>query len=71
MIDIFNEPLALTFLWFAPLLIWTMVWKGIALWKAGRNDQIGWFIAILIINSMGLLPIIYSAFFQKKEKSED
>jgi H+/Cl- antiporter ClcA len=50
------------------LLAWTLVWKGISLWRSARHEQKGWFIALLIINSLGLLPIIYLAFFQKKAK---
>jgi len=42
-----------------PLVLWSVVWKGIALWKAARRDQLGWYIALLIINSVGVLPIIY------------
>lgn len=49
-----------------PLLVWTLVWKGIALWKCGRNNQLTWFIFILILNTAGILPIVYLAFFQKK-----
>ncbi len=41
------------------LAVWELVWKGIALWKSGRNNQLGWFISLLIINSAGILPIIY------------
>ncbi len=51
------------------LSIWEMIWKGIALWKAGRNNHIGWFVAIFIVNTIGILPIIYLAWFQPK-KSE-
>ena len=47
------------------LLIWSMIWKGLGLWKAGRNNQLTWFIAILLINSAGILPIIYLKWFQK------
>ena len=39
--------------------LWELVWKLIALWKAGRNNQLGWFICIAIINTAGILPIIY------------
>lgn len=49
---------------FILLLAWSIVWKGIALWKAGRNNQQYWFIALLIINTFGILEIIYLAFFQ-------
>jgi hypothetical protein len=41
------------------LAIWELSWKGIALWRAGRNNHPGWFIATLTINSIGILPIIY------------
>ncbi len=53
-------------LWFIPLVMWEVIWKGIALWKSGKNDQLGWFIAIFILNTAGILPIIYMMFFQKK-----
>ena len=33
--------------------------EGLALWKAARRDQLGWYLALLIINTVGLLPIIY------------
>jgi hypothetical protein len=38
---------------------WSYVWKGIALWKAARRDQVGWYIVLLIINTAGILEIIY------------
>ena len=47
-------------------VLWEAVWKGIALWKSGRNNQIEWFVCILIFNTLGILPIIYLALFQKK-----
>jgi len=52
----------------AIVILWSLVWKGIALWKAGRNNQLWWFIALLILNTAGILPIIYLAFFQQKKK---
>lgn len=39
--------------------IWEVTWKGFALWKAAKNNHKYWFIPLLIINSVGLLPIIY------------
>lgn len=39
--------------------IWELGWKGLALWRAGRRNEPGWFIALLIINTVGILPIIY------------
>ncbi|HLC78163.1 MAG TPA: DUF5652 family protein [Candidatus Nanoarchaeia archaeon] len=57
-----------TLIWILPLIVWELIWKAVAMWKAGRNNQLSWFIAILIINSIGILPIIYILFFRKKEK---
>lgn len=52
------------------LIIWETVWKGIALWKASRNHQLRWFIAMLILNTVGILEIVYILFFQAKPKNE-
>ncbi|HUV75022.1 MAG TPA: DUF5652 family protein [Dehalococcoidales bacterium] len=50
------------------VVVWSMAWKGIALWKAGRNDHLAWFIVLFIVNTLGILPIIYIfAFSRKKE----
>ena len=54
----------------AIISIWELIWKGIALWKCGRNNQLVWFIFILILNTAGILPIIYIIFFQKKTRVE-
>lgn len=53
------------------LIIWSIPWKGIALWKAARNDQKIWFIVLLIVNTFAILEIIYIFFFGKKKKSEN
>lgn len=45
--------------WIAVLLIWDIIWKGIGLWRSSKNGDKNWFIAILIVNSVGILPIIY------------
>ena len=51
----------------AVLMTWEIVWKLIALWKAGRNNHLGWFICIALINTVGILPIVY-LLMQKKNK---
>jgi len=51
----------------ALLMLWEGIWKGIALWKAGRNSQLAWFVAIFILNTAGILPILYIYLFQKKK----
>ena len=40
-------------------VIWTLVWKGFALWRSAELKQKYWFIAILLINTLGILEIIY------------
>ncbi|MEM4244870.1 MAG: DUF5652 family protein [Candidatus Nanoarchaeia archaeon] len=47
-------------------MIWSLIWKGIALWKSARHGQTAWFVVLLILNTVGLLEIIYLAFFQKR-----
>lgn len=47
------------------IVIWSLIWKGIALWHAARNEQRAWFIALLLINTIGILEIIYLLFFRK------
>ena len=41
------------------LATFDIVLKLIAMWKSVKRDQLGWFIALGIINSIGILPIIY------------
>jgi len=50
------------------VLIWTIFWKGLALWKAARGNQKYWFMGLLLVNSLGILEIIFLGFFQKKPK---
>jgi len=46
-------------------IVWTLPWKGVALWKAARNHQKVWFAAMLIIQTLGVLEILYIFFFQR------
>lgn len=48
------------------LIIWSTIWKGFALWRAAREHNKGWFIAILILNTIGILEILYLFVFSKK-----
>lgn len=53
---------------FWPIIFWSLFWKGIALWRAARKNQKHWFVALLVINSLGILEIIYLFVFGKKKK---
>jgi hypothetical protein len=52
---------------FGLLLIWVLVWKGLALWKSARNDQRYWFVALLLINTAGILELLYLFVFAKNK----
>lgn len=41
------------------LAIWTIPWKGYALWLAARNNQPWWFVILLVVNTVAILEIIY------------
>ena len=45
--------------WILLISLWSLVWKGLALWRAAQLKQKGWFVALLIINTVGILEIIY------------
>lgn len=46
--------------------IWTIPWKGLALWRAARNNQKIWFIVFLVLNTLAVLEILYIFIFSKK-----
>ena len=48
------------------IFIWTLPWKGYALWKSARLKHKWWFVALLIINSLAVLEILYIFVFSKK-----
>ncbi|HNV12527.1 MAG TPA: DUF5652 family protein [bacterium] len=52
----------------AILIIWTIPWKGVALWKSARNNHKWWFIAMLLVNSLAILEIIYIFGFSKNKE---
>lgn len=54
------------FLILACIIAWTLPWKGVALWKAARNNQSTWFIVLLIFNTLAILEILYIFVFSRK-----
>ena len=53
------------------LTTWSLVWKGIALWKAARNNDKRWFIVFLLVNTVGILELLYIYVFSKKGEKTD
>ncbi len=56
---------------FLLLSIWGLAWKGVALWKSSKNNQRNWFITLLILNTFGILEIIYIFYFNKDNKPKN
>lgn len=50
----------------AIVIIWSLIWKGMALWQAARGGQKWWFVAFMFVNTLGLLEIVYIYFIARK-----
>ncbi len=48
-------------------IVWSAVWKGIALWRAGRNAHLAWFVVLLVVNTLGILEMVYIFAVSKKK----
>jgi methionyl-tRNA synthetase len=58
------------------VLVWSAVWKLLALWKSARKGHVVWFILLAVINTIGILEILYVYIFseikfKKKSKKKD
>lgn len=53
----------------AILMLWSIPWKGVALWKAAKNNDIAWFVIMMIVNTVGILEILYIYVFGSKKKA--
>ncbi len=64
MISFMNNPkVAIAF---TIIGIWSLIWKGIALWKAGQIKDKVWFVVLLVFNTFGILEIVYIYFISKR-----
>ena len=52
------------------LFIWSYIWKGVALYRAGRVRDKGWFVALLLVNTLGLLEILYVFVWSKRQSRQ-
>ncbi|MHB1330600.1 MAG: DUF5652 family protein [Minisyncoccota bacterium] len=55
---------------FLTLVLWSLAWKGVALWKSAGLKQKPWFIALLLINTFGLLEIFYIFIIARKHEAK-
>jgi len=57
--------------WFGlliPFVVLDLILRGFALWKSAKREQNIWFIALLVVNSMGILPLIYLLLNREPQK---
>jgi len=71
----FYSPFTLGFMSiFIPLVLvvvfWTVALKGYSLWYAARAGQKKWFIVLLVVNTLGILEIIYLVWFRPKSPAQ-
>jgi len=50
------------------IVLWTLPWKGVALWKAAKNTHKLWFVALLMFNTLAILEILYIFYFSRKKQ---
>ncbi len=50
---------------FVLVAIWSLVWKAFALWKAARRGETIWFAAMLLLNTMGIIELLYLFVFSE------
>jgi hypothetical protein len=55
---------------FLLIVLWSLFWKGMGLWHSGKRGQPLWFVLILLINTLGILEIIYLFGFLKLTSSD-
>jgi methionyl-tRNA synthetase len=52
--------------------LWTLPFKGFALWKSAKRGEKWWFIAFMVVNTLAILEIVYLFFIvpraEKKER---
>jgi len=78
--DLLGVSLGVAIVILTIISIWALVWKGLALWRSARKTHKIWFVVLLIINTIGILEILYIYIFSKigskgkskvKEKPEE
>ena len=49
-------------------IVFAVILKGFALWRAARNNSSGWFVALLLVNTFGILEILYLTVWGRNKK---
>ena len=54
-----SQPHPLIVVLIVVLALWSLAWKGFALWRAAEMRSKPWFVVMLLVNTAGILEIIY------------
>ena len=62
-----NATINLNFwIFLAVVAVWSLFWKGLAMWRAAKLGSKKWFVALLVLNTVGILEILYLYVFSKR-----
>lgn len=64
---VFGISNSLAFVLLVVLVAWSLIWKGLAMWRAARNRHTVWFLLFLVLNDIGILELIYLFWFTKRK----
>ena len=73
------ENFLVTNMWIiVAIIIWSIPWKAAALWRSARRGHLGWFLVLIVLNTLAILDILYLVVFsewgtknQQEEKSKE
>jgi methionyl-tRNA synthetase len=52
------------------LIIWSLLWKCYSAWLAGKHNHKKWFVALIVLNTVGILDMIYIFGYLKKKPAD-
>ena len=50
---------------FVLVIVWSAIWKLMAMWKSARKGSLVWFVVLGIVNTLGILEILYIYVFSE------
>jgi TRAP-type mannitol/chloroaromatic compound transport system permease small subunit len=52
------------------VVVWDLVWRGMGLWRSARRNEVVWFLFLLLLNTVGILPIAYLLLTSGKARAD-
>ena len=68
-LSLLNDPKS-SFLILLITVLWVFPWKIYSLWTASKRGDKIWFVVLVIVNTVGILDIIYIFWIAKKRWSD-